>query len=56
MASFRAVLRAVSDSREGGAERVAANLLRTCDLEQFDMGTSCLRGPFGSDYSGGRNG
>jgi hypothetical protein len=43
------VLHVVSDFRFGGAERVAANLLRTSDPEQFDVGAICLRGPFGSD-------
>jgi glycosyltransferase involved in cell wall biosynthesis len=33
--------------RAGGAERVAANLLRTLDPEQFDVGAISLRGPFG---------
>ncbi len=42
------VLHVVSDFRSGGAERVAANLLRTSDPEQFDMGAITLRGPFGS--------
>lgn len=43
------VLHVVTDFREGGAERVAANLLRTSDPEQFDVRAICLRGPFGSD-------
>jgi glycosyltransferase involved in cell wall biosynthesis len=33
----------------GGAERVAANLLRTLAPEQFDVGAISLRGPFGTD-------
>src|SRR5215212_10789154 len=33
--------------RAGGAERVAANLLRTLDPEQFDVGAISLYGPFG---------
>jgi glycosyltransferase involved in cell wall biosynthesis len=33
--------------RAGGAERVAANLLRTLDPDQFDVGAISLRGPFG---------
>ena len=33
--------------RAGGAERVAANLLRTLDPEQFDVGAISLRGPVG---------
>jgi glycosyltransferase involved in cell wall biosynthesis len=32
----------------GGAERVAANLLRTSDPEQFDVGAISLRGPLGT--------
>jgi glycosyltransferase involved in cell wall biosynthesis len=32
----------------GGAERVAANLLRTSDREQFDMRAISLRGPLGT--------
>jgi len=42
------VLHVVSDFRSGGAERVAANLLRTSDPEQFNVGAITLRGPFGS--------
>jgi glycosyltransferase involved in cell wall biosynthesis len=42
------VLHVVTDFRSGGAERVAANLLRTSDPEQFDVGAITLRGPFGS--------
>ena len=42
------VLHVVSDFRSGGAERVAANLLRTSDPEQFDVAAITLRGPFGS--------
>jgi glycosyltransferase involved in cell wall biosynthesis len=41
------VLHVVTDFRAGGAERVAANLLRTSDPEQFDVGAISLRGPFG---------
>ena len=33
----------------GGAERVAANLLRTSDREQFDVRAISLRGPFATD-------
>ena len=43
------VLQVVSDFRSGGAEKVAANLLRTSDPGQFDAKAICLRGPFGSD-------
>jgi glycosyltransferase involved in cell wall biosynthesis len=43
------VLHVVSDLLAGGAERVASNLLRTLDPEQFDVGAICLRGPFGSE-------
>ena len=42
------MLHVVSDFRSGGAERVAANLLRTSDPEQFDVAAITLRGPFGS--------
>ena len=42
------VLHVVSDFRSGGAERVAANLLRTMDPKQFDARAIALRGPFGS--------
>lgn len=41
------VLHIVTDFREGGAERVAANLLRASDPEQFDVGAISLLGPFG---------
>ena len=41
------VLHVVTDFRYGGAEQVAANLLRTLDPEQFEAGAICLRGPFG---------
>jgi glycosyltransferase involved in cell wall biosynthesis len=41
------VLHVVSDFRSGGAEQVAANLLRTADPEQFDARAIALRGPFG---------
>ena len=43
------MLHVVSDFRNGGAERVAANLLRTLDPEQFEAGAICLRGPLGQD-------
>jgi glycosyltransferase involved in cell wall biosynthesis len=43
------VLQVVSDFRSGGAEKVAANILRTADPEQFDVKAISLRGPFGSD-------
>ena len=46
------VLHVVSDFRSGGAERVAANLLRTSDPKQFDARAISLRGPFGSDLEG----
>jgi len=46
---LKRVLHVVSDFREGGAERVAANLLRTSDPEQFDARAISLGGPFGSD-------
>jgi glycosyltransferase involved in cell wall biosynthesis len=42
------VLHVVSDFRHGGAEQVAANLLRTSDPEQFDARAIALRGPFGA--------
>ena len=42
------VLHVVTDFRSGGAERVAANLLRTSDPGQFDVAAITLRGPFGS--------
>jgi len=42
------VLHVVTDFRSGGAERVAASLLRTTDPEQFDVAAITLRGPFGS--------
>ena len=42
------MLHVVSDFRSGGAERVAASLLRTSDTEQFDARAIALRGPFGS--------
>jgi glycosyltransferase involved in cell wall biosynthesis len=42
------VLHVVTDFRSGGAERVAASLLRTSDPEQFDVAAITLRGPFGS--------
>ncbi len=42
------VLHVVSDFRSGGAERVAASVLRTLDPEQFDVAAITLRGPFGS--------
>lgn len=42
------MLHVVSDFRSGGAERVAANVLRTSDPEQFDVAAITLRGPFGS--------
>ena len=41
------VLHVVSDFRSGGAEQVAANLLRTADPEHFDARAIALRGPFG---------
>jgi hypothetical protein len=43
------VLHVVAGFGAGGAERVAANLLRTSDREQFDVGAISLRGPFGTD-------
>ncbi len=43
------VLHIVPSFGAGGAERVAANLLRTSDREQFDVGAISLRGPFGTD-------
>ena len=43
------VLHVVGDFSSGGAERVAANLLRTSDPEQFDARAISLRGPLGSD-------
>ena len=42
------VLHVVTDFRSGGAERVAASLLRNSDPEQFDVAAITLRGPFGS--------
>ena len=42
------VLHVVSDFRQGGAEQVAASLLRTLNPEQFDARALALRGPFGS--------
>jgi glycosyltransferase involved in cell wall biosynthesis len=39
------VLHVVAGFGAGGAERVAANLLRTSDREQFDVGAISLRGP-----------
>ncbi len=41
------VLHVVAGFAVGGAERVAANLLRTSDPEQFDVRAISLRGPFG---------
>ena len=43
------VLHVVSSFYMGGAERVATNLLRTTDPEQFDVRAISLRGPFGTD-------
>jgi glycosyltransferase involved in cell wall biosynthesis len=43
------VVHVVAGFGAGGAERVAANLLRTSDREQFDVGAIALRGPFGTD-------
>jgi len=43
------VLHVVSDFTIGGAERVATNLLRTTDPEQFDVRAISLCGPFGSE-------
>ena len=43
------VLHVVTDFRSGGAEKVAANILRTADPEQFDVGAITLRGPFGTN-------
>jgi glycosyltransferase involved in cell wall biosynthesis len=43
------VLHVVAGFGAGGAERVAANLLRTSDREHFDVGAISLRGPFGTD-------
>ena len=43
------VLHVVAGSGAGGAERVAANLLRTSDRKEFDVGAISLRGPFGTD-------
>ncbi len=40
----------VTDFYGGGAEKVAANLLRTSDPEHFDMRAICLRGPIGSQH------
>jgi glycosyltransferase involved in cell wall biosynthesis len=42
-------LHVVAGFGAGGAERVAASLLRTFDREQFDVGAISLRGPFGTD-------
>jgi glycosyltransferase involved in cell wall biosynthesis len=42
------VLHVAAGFGAGGAERVAANLLRTLDPEQFAVGAVSLRGPFGS--------
>ncbi|HEX2741533.1 MAG TPA: glycosyltransferase [Rubrobacter sp.] len=42
------MLHVVGDFSSGGAERVAANLLRTLDPEQFDARAISLRGPLGS--------
>lgn len=42
------MLHIVTDFRSGGAEWVAANILRTLDPEQFDVAAITLRGPFGS--------
>jgi len=43
------VLHVVTNFRGGGgAERMAANVLRTLDPKQFDMGAISLGGPFGS--------
>jgi hypothetical protein len=43
------VLYVVASFGGSGAERVAANLLRTSDREQFDVGAISLRGAFGTD-------
>jgi glycosyltransferase involved in cell wall biosynthesis len=43
------VVHVVAGFGAGGAERVAANLLRTSDRKQFDVGAIALRGPFGTD-------
>jgi len=43
------VLHVVAGFGIGGAEWVAANLLRTLDPEQFDVRAISLRGPFGGD-------
>jgi glycosyltransferase involved in cell wall biosynthesis len=43
------VLHIVGDFEVGGAERVATNLLRTTDPEQFDARAISLRGPYGTD-------
>jgi glycosyltransferase involved in cell wall biosynthesis len=43
------VLHVVRNFEVGGAERVATNLLRTTDPEQFDVRAISLRGPFGTD-------
>ena len=43
------MLHVVSDFSSGGAERVAANLLRTLDQKQFDARAISLGGPCGSD-------
>lgn len=48
-ASSIRVLHVVAGLGAGGAERVAANLLRTLDREQFDAGAISLRGPFGTE-------
>jgi len=42
------VMHVVTDFYGGGAEKVAANLLRTSDPEHFDMRAISLRGPIGS--------
>jgi len=43
------VLQVVTDFGGGGAEKVAATLLRTSDPERFDVRAISLRGPFGSE-------
>jgi glycosyltransferase involved in cell wall biosynthesis len=43
------VLHVAAGFGAGGAERVAANLLRTSDPKQFEVGAISLRGPFGSE-------
>ncbi len=42
------MLHIVGDFRVGGAERVAASLLRTSDPGRFEVAAMSLRGPFGS--------